>query len=70
MSSLLSIRHRLSSPHEQLAALNRVTVPEFEEKLGEHGMPPLEAGHIDVLQVNVGKLCNQTCAHCHVDAGQ
>ena len=24
---------------------------------------------IDVLQVNVGKLCNQTCRHCHVDAG-
>ena len=24
---------------------------------------------IQVLQVNVGKLCNQTCRHCHVDAG-
>ena len=24
---------------------------------------------IEVLQVNVGKLCNQTCRHCHVDAG-
>ena len=22
-----------------------------------------------ILQVNLGKLCNQTCAHCHVDAG-
>jgi MoaA/NifB/PqqE/SkfB family radical SAM enzyme len=22
-----------------------------------------------VLQVNVGKLCNQSCKHCHVDAG-
>ena len=21
------------------------------------------------LQINVGKLCNQTCRHCHVDAG-
>jgi radical SAM/Cys-rich protein len=24
---------------------------------------------VDVLQVNVGKLCNQACKHCHVDAG-
>ena len=22
-----------------------------------------------MLQINVGKLCNQTCKHCHVDAG-
>jgi radical SAM/Cys-rich protein len=29
----------------------------------------LSAGEITVLQVNVGKLCNQTCHHCHVDAG-
>jgi len=29
----------------------------------------LETLPIEVLQVNVGKLCNQTCAHCHVDAG-
>lgn len=25
--------------------------------------------HVTTLQINVGKLCNQTCAHCHVDAG-
>ncbi len=23
----------------------------------------------EILQINIGKLCNQTCAHCHVDAG-
>ncbi len=33
------------------------------------GLPPLRADGIEVLQVNVGKLCNQTCRHCHVDAG-
>ena len=32
-------------------------------------MLPLQATAIQVLQVNVGKLCNQTCCHCHVDAG-
>ncbi len=30
---------------------------------------PMRRGAIGVLQVNVGKLCNQTCVHCHVDAG-
>jgi len=30
---------------------------------------PLRATGISVFQINVGKLCNQTCKHCHVDAG-
>ncbi len=29
----------------------------------------LRSINIDTLQVNVGKLCNQACKHCHVDAG-
>jgi radical SAM/Cys-rich protein len=37
--------------------------------LAMHGLPTLQANGIEVLQVNVGKLCNQTCQHCHVDAG-
>jgi len=41
----------------------------FERKLGEHGLDALHARSIDTLQVNVGKLCNQACRHCHVDAG-
>lgn len=32
-------------------------------------MDPLAATGIDILQINTGKLCNQTCKHCHVDAG-
>ena len=32
------------------------------------GLRPLKATGITVLQLNVGKLCNQTCRHCHVDA--
>ena len=42
-------------------------IPFFHEKL--HGLHPLRATAISVLQINVGKLCNQTCRHCHVDAG-
>src|SRR2546426_3852469 len=41
----------------------------FEKTLAAHGHDVLRAFRIDTLQVNVGKLCNQTCTHCHVDAG-
>jgi radical SAM/Cys-rich protein len=41
----------------------------FEEKLVQVGQWPLRALGVETLQVNVGKLCNQTCRHCHVDAG-
>ena len=30
---------------------------------------PLLRGELEILQVNVGRLCNQTCRHCHVNAG-
>ena len=69
MPSLLSIGHRLSSPEQQLQTLDRTGTPTFEQVLRRHHIPPLETGAIEILQVNVGKLCNQTCAHCHVDAG-
>ena len=39
----------------------------FEQRLAEHGLE-LRAGAVETLQVNVGKLCNQACKHCHVDA--
>ena len=41
----------------------------FDQALADHGLPPLRANGIRILQVNLGKLCNQTCHHCHVDAG-
>ena len=37
--------------------------------LALHQKGNLSATGIDVLQLNVGRLCNQVCAHCHVDAG-
>ena len=39
----------------------------FGQKLAEHGLE-LRATAVETLQVNVGKLCNQACKHCHVDA--
>ncbi len=44
-------------------------LPYFTEALSDNGLPRLTATGIEVLQINVGKLCNQTCTHCHVDAG-
>ncbi|HYE64558.1 MAG TPA: arsenosugar biosynthesis radical SAM (seleno)protein ArsS [Pyrinomonadaceae bacterium] len=40
---------------------------DFDEKLAACGME-LRAALVETLQVNVGKLCNQACKHCHVDA--
>jgi radical SAM/Cys-rich protein len=40
----------------------------FETELGRHGIS-LRRGNFRVLQINVGRKCNQTCTHCHVDAG-
>ena len=51
----------------RLAALPRLR--EFPEVLGAHGLWPLRPARLEILQVNLGKLCNQTCRHCHVDAG-
>jgi radical SAM/Cys-rich protein len=41
---------------------------DFHAKLAAHGLD-LRAAGVETLQVNVGKLCNQACKHCHVDAG-
>jgi radical SAM/Cys-rich protein len=41
----------------------------FGQALEQSGLFPLRATGVQVLQINVGKRCNQTCRHCHVDAG-
>lgn len=73
MKSLLARGSELASSPEQFRILaessERKSLPSFGEKLSEIGLLPLKPAGIDVLQVNVGKLCNQTCKHCHVDAG-
>lgn len=40
----------------------------FAEKLAAHSLP-LRHSKTEVLQINLGKLCNLTCIHCHVNAG-
>jgi radical SAM/Cys-rich protein len=37
--------------------------------LEQIAFPPIRRGRLDTLQVNVGYRCNQSCVHCHVNAG-
>src|SRR5215210_4755133 len=68
--TLLGQQHPLASPMEQLKVLEGATSRlSFDRQLDQVGLLPLLATGITVFQINVGKLCNQTCRHCHVDAG-
>jgi radical SAM/Cys-rich protein len=56
---------------QQLAALDLAHLPQaadFAATVQRHAAP-LRAAAIDIFQINLGKLCNMTCRHCHVDAG-
>lgn len=44
-------------------------LPLFNDKISESGITALQAGRMEIFQVNIGYMCNQTCKHCHVDAG-
>jgi radical SAM/Cys-rich protein len=41
----------------------------FDRKLHEDGLGELRRDRVEIFQINVGKLCNMTCVHCHVNAG-
>jgi radical SAM/Cys-rich protein len=45
------------------------SAPHFDATLARQGLSPLRRESVLTIQVNVGKLCNQACHHCHVDAG-
>lgn len=64
----------LSNTFFQLDVLNGkeladINFPPFALKAAEAGFAPLKPSRIEIFQINIGKLCNQVCAHCHVDAG-
>jgi len=44
-------------------------LPKFANKIAETNQYPLTAQKLEILQINVGYMCNQVCEHCHVDAG-
>jgi len=41
----------------------------FSNKIKETNQFPLRPKKLEILQINVGYMCNQVCTHCHVDAG-
>lgn len=68
--TLLGQHNPLASSAEQLKRLAEMNGgPPFDTRLHRAGLFPLRATGITTFQINVGKLCNQTCRHCHVDAG-
>ncbi|MGE5325219.1 MAG: arsenosugar biosynthesis radical SAM (seleno)protein ArsS [Actinomycetota bacterium] len=48
---------------------DQLLAPDFESVLRQQGLGRLRRQHVKTLQINVGKLCNQACHHCHVEAG-
>lgn len=74
VKSLKAQQHVLSDTEKQLEFLNngifeRKDLPKFEERIATCGFDGLKSSKIEIFQVNVGYMCNQTCKHCHVDAG-
>lgn len=74
LKSLAARKNSLADTREQLKQLSTGlfadgSLPLFSEKIEQAGYFPLQPKKIEILQVNVGYMCNQVCAHCHVDAG-
>ncbi|WP_297703665.1 arsenosugar biosynthesis radical SAM (seleno)protein ArsS [uncultured Eudoraea sp.] len=44
-------------------------LPTFKDKISEIDQFPLKPRQLEILQINLGYMCNQVCEHCHVDAG-
>jgi len=69
VKSLKALGDQLAQSEYQLRVLNDLEDEKFGVKLKETGLFPLKPTSIDTLQINMGKMCNQVCQHCHVDAG-
>ena len=71
----LQKRHSdLANTNKQLEILSNGVfangeLPTFKNKISETNQFPLKAKTLEILQINVGCMCNQVCEHCHVDAG-
>jgi radical SAM/Cys-rich protein len=70
LPTLLNTLSPLADPAAQRARLDALPLARtFAGALTASGHAELRADGVSVLQVNVGKRCNQACRHCHVDAG-
>ena len=74
-TTLRSRRSRLAEPRHQIESLEGVSLGhlpsggDFDTAMGADRPEGFTAGPIEIFQINLGKLCNMTCRHCHVDAG-
>ncbi|CAN5307494.1 arsenosugar biosynthesis radical SAM protein ArsS [soil metagenome] len=74
LKSLAARKDDLSSPANQLKFLSNGIfkeggLPYFKDKIAETSHFPLRPKKLEILQLNLGYMCNQVCGHCHVDAG-
>lgn len=70
LATLSARGEELATGDAQLRVLRALPLPtEFDAALARAASAPLRPTRIEVLQINVGRVCNQTCRHCHVDAG-
>lgn len=74
LKSLQATKNPLSKTEKQLELLSSGifadgSLPTFADKIKKTNQFPLQPKQIEILQINVGYMCNQVCAHCHVDAG-
>lgn len=67
--SLSGLNHELAESDKQLRLLQQANLTRFEENLSNSGLFPLTPVDLEIFQINVGKMCNLVCKHCHVDAG-
>ena len=72
--SLLARNNDLANTERQLEILSNGIfangeLPTFAKKIKETNQFPLRPKKLEILQINLGYMCNQVCAHCHVDAG-
>ena len=74
-TSLRSRHLPLASPERQIALLDGLDLADaphggdFDTAVLAATGAALTAAAIEIFQINLGKLCNMTCRHCHVDAG-
>ncbi len=70
-ASLHRRRDPLAAPAEQLRRLAELPLQRDGRRVefAEFAGPSLVPGRLEIFQVNLGKLCNMSCRHCHVDAG-
>ncbi len=74
LQSLHKRHSELANANRQLEILSNGIfrhdeLPTFATKIAETKQFPLRPNKLEILQINVGYMCNQVCSHCHIDAG-